>query len=239
MLSIPKDDLAMSYSPPGALKSILDKISYGIQSLARNHQKLRRVMLELQTLFWLVSSRHDPPPKMAKYHMIKSYVRRFKLRVIVETGTYLGDFVDFMAGSVDEIYSIEISRKLYEAATKRFKKSSKVHLISGDSSKLLQKVISTIEKPALFWLDSHFSSGITEGDQDRPPLMNELFVILRHSLEHGMDHVVVIDDARKFGADRAYPSIPEVKKLVQSIRPELVVDVRADMIHIHAPNMPF
>jgi len=45
--------------------------------------------------------------------------------------------------------------------------------------------------------------------------------------------VILIDDAREFGVDPAYPTIEELRQMVAAQRPHLRLSVDADIIRIH------
>lgn len=114
--------------------------------------------------------------------------------VLVETGTYLGETVEngIKIGFKD-IYSIELSKELYAQNVKKFHDFSNVHLFEGDSGKILGSVIEKITSPVVFWLDGHWSDGITaRGDKDFP-LLDELDAIAQHRIK---SHILMIDDVR-------------------------------------------
>ena len=53
-----------------------------------------------------------------------------------------------------------------------------VELLHGDSGTELGNVMNKINQPALFWLDGHYSAGVTaKGDKDTP-IYEELVCIL-------------------------------------------------------------
>lgn len=189
-------------------------------------------MLRLEYLDWLVHGKHCPPPKVVKYGIIKSLLVKQKTNVIVETGTYLGDFIAYVLDSVTEIYSIEVSHDLYTRAKDRFLGVEKVHLMQGDSVEVMPSILDMIRASCLFWLDAHWSGGITTGNETKSPIIGELNVVLNHSLRNGLDHLIVVDDAREFTGKRGFPTIPEVERVVKNIMPDWVVRVRSDMIYI-------
>ena len=45
-------------------------------------------------------------------------------------------------------------------------------------------------------------------------------------------HVIVIDDARCFGTEPGYPSIPELEKFIRSLRPDVAIAVEHDSIRV-------
>ena len=192
-------------------------------------------MLEFQSASWYIKGKPNPPPKIIKYRIIKLAVQDLQFRSIVETGTYLGDFIAFIQSSVDKIYSIEISKKLYYAAKQRFEGSGKIQLRCGNSAKILPSILSEIRCPSLFWLDAHFSGGITSGDE-KAPVIVELENILDHSLEHSVTHIIFIDDAKDFTGANGFPTLQQIFELVSRKQPSSIVSVRDDMIRIQPPR---
>jgi hypothetical protein len=131
-----------------------------------------------------------------------------------------------------QIYSIELSNELYKKAKKRFSGENKISIIHGDSGIELEKIIKKIDQPALFWLDGHYSGGVTaKGDKDTP-IYEELAHILS-SPQRG--HVIIIDDARCFGRDSDYPTINELIDFIKTKRPDAKIEVECDSIRITPP----
>lgn len=147
----------------------------------------------------------------------------------METGTYYGDMVEAMRADFDRIYSIELSRDLYEKAVVKFRGVNNVELIHGDSGTELKRILEKIRQPALFWLDGHYSAGVTARGAKDTPVYEELHHIL--DLNDG-GHVVVIDDARCFGNDPAYPSLEELSKFITLKRSDVDIAVQDDSIRI-------
>ena len=67
-----------------------------------------------------------------KQQTLKPYEKGFVLRILVETGTYLGDMVEAMKENISRMYSTELINELYDEAKKRFKVEEHVELIHGD-----------------------------------------------------------------------------------------------------------
>ena len=87
-----------------------------------------------------------------------------------------------------------------------------------------------MNEPCLFWLDGHYSEGITAKGQLNTPILAELNHILNHSIK---DHVILIDDARCFNGLDDYPTIDELKKIIVDKKPALQFSVADDIIRIH------
>ncbi|MBK9090349.1 MAG: hypothetical protein IPL90_15370 [Holophagales bacterium] len=155
------------------------------------------------------------------------------IRTLVETGTFYGDMIEAVRGHFDTIVSIELSPRLHALALRRFAGAVDVRLVLGDSSIELPHVLEGLSTPAIFWLDGHYSgNGTARGDEDTP-IRRELAAIVCHPVE---EHLVLVDDARLFGSDRAYPCIAEMERLVRVSRPGWVVVVSEDILRIGSPE---
>lgn len=128
----------------------------------------------------------------------------------VETGTYLGDTTEKLASVGNIVYSIEPESNLFENAKNRFRNWESVHIIKGVSECVLPKLLPGLSGDVCFWLDGHFSGGITYKGDQTTPILDELSCISEH-MSH-MDRVVImIDDARCFSKiterDANYPPL--------------------------------
>ena len=181
---------------------------------------------------WERNGRPIPPPHIVKQQTLKTFSKRYGLKILVETGTYYGDMVEAMKDVFNQLYSIELSAELYKKAKKRFKGEKHIELICGDSGLELMNLMSKIDQPTLFWLDGHYSAGVTAKGEKDTPIYEELNHIL-NSTDKG--HVLIIDDARCFGADPNYPSIKELCDFIKSKRANLDIVIQDDCIRV-IPN---
>lgn len=178
---------------------------------------------------WERNGRPDPPPHIIKQRAIRSYAERYGLKILVETGTYFGDMVAAMRGHFDRIYSIELDKELCERARRRFSGDETVSVINGDSGIELGNIVGKLEQPALFWLDGHYSAGETARGVKDTPILDELAHI---SSARCRGSVVIIDDARAFGADPAYPTIEELREFIRAKMPGAKIEIECDSIRI-------
>ncbi len=170
-----------------------------------------------------------PPPPPLKRQTLRDYARRFGLRVFVETGTYLGDTTAVLKDDFRRVVSIELSEPLYERARRRFARSKNVELLQGDSGKILPRVVSELEEPALFWLDGHYSAGITAKGEQETPVFEELEAILASPVS---GHAVLVDDARLFTGRNGWPSLEELRAFVLERKPRATFEELDDIIRI-------
>ena len=146
-------------------------------------------------------------PHPIKMMIIKSYLDEFNINTFVETGTFMGDTLGFIAETGCNCISIELSEEFYKNALKRFKSQSNVHLIYGDSGEQLARFISDLKSPAIFWLDGHYSAGNTAIGEEHTPISKEVKAVLAHPVK---EHVILIDDARCFDGTNNYPYLDEL-----------------------------
>lgn len=185
---------------------------------------------------WQKAGRPVPPPPSVKQAVVAAYGERFGMRTLIETGTYLGQMVEAQRGRFDRVWSIELDKGLARTARDRFAGAKNVTILQGDSGEHLKDVLAASNGQCLFWLDAHYSAGITaRGDMDTP-IRSELELVLTAPWEH----VVLVDDARCFGAADFpdYPSIDEIRSIVAQHRTDWAVTVQDDIIRIH-PGAPW
>lgn len=112
-------------------------------------------------------------------------------------------------------YSIELSEPLYIKAKKRFKRYSHINILQGDSGKVLHTMLDKMTEKSIFWLDGHYSSGITAKGDKECPIYEELSAIFKSE----KNHILLIDDARCFTGQGDYPSIEELSGFIKTIYP--------------------
>ncbi|MEL6124317.1 MAG: FkbM family methyltransferase, partial [Bacteroidota bacterium] len=183
---------------------------------------------------WKQNGSKVPPPHAVKQELVVRHAREYGCHILVETGTYLGDMVQAMKGYFSSIYSIELGEELAQKASTRFDSSKHIQVVSGDSSSVLGPIVQNLTGRTLFWLDGHYSGGITaKGDKDCP-VVGELKSIM--TLRLSLGHVILIDDARLFTGENSYPTIEEIKALLQNEEVEYKVEVENDCIKC-LPNL--
>ncbi|WP_371364155.1 hypothetical protein SRRS_49980 [Sporomusa rhizae] len=178
---------------------------------------------------WIASGKPVPPPDIYKHQTIKWYGERFDLDTLIETGTYLGTTVWSVRNYFRRIISIELGQDLYERAKKLFESLEHVSIIKGDSGKVLPIVLDFIDKPCLFWLDGHYSEGITACGDIQTPIIQEIEAVFAHPVKQ---HVILIDDARLFVGKDDYPKLDEFIQHVKRINNNVNVEVVDDIIRI-------
>lgn len=151
---------------------------------------------------------------------IKLFERHNNNLVFVETGTLEGESVkSALFAGYKEIYSVELAEKYYLYSKDLFKYQDNIHIIYGDSVKVLAQILPKIESSITFWLDAHYSGGDTTFADVLYPVMKELELIKLH---HVKTHTIIIDDLRLLKPE--FPSvgfgIEDLKAKIREINPE-------------------
>jgi hypothetical protein len=169
-----------------------------------------------QFLEWARRSYEAPSPDYVKHALLARHGTPDC--VWIETGTYLGDTTEFLRKRSKFVFSIEVDQALAERATSRFARTRNVQILHGDSARRLEEVLPKIQDPARFWLDGHYSGGITGKGGTDTPIVAELDAIAvavkKGLLARGF--VVLVDDVRCFDpGNPLYADYPRVDFLVE------------------------
>jgi hypothetical protein len=135
---------------------------------------------------WRENGYAGNPPELFKHMRLEDFGRRYRLRVLVETGTCFGAAAKFNKDNFDRIYTVENNTYNHDKSSIQLEGLSHVRLVLGDSKVVISQFLSEINEPALFWLDSNH----------RETLFTELECIFNH---HVKNHIILIDDVRLFG----------------------------------------
>ena len=154
-----------------------------------------------------------PLPGLIKRYIILAEICRIRATTLVERGTYLGDTPWFFRKKLTHIYSIEVQPQLASLVTKRFRQWPNVTIVHGDSGSALDNILPALKDSTVFWLDGHFSDGITGKGKKACPLLDELDAIFRLCI---CNYTILIDDFRLLGNDPAYPTVPDLISFVAS-----------------------
>jgi hypothetical protein len=131
----------------------------------------------------------------------------------VETGTFMGDTTRALAKVAKMVYTIEPDPALFSKAEQEFSNTSNVKIIQGLSEEVLPKLLPTLNGDICFWLDGHYSAGITFKGPKETPILDELDAIGWSSARMGKI-VVMVDDIRLFDPRNpeslAYPSVDSI-----------------------------
>jgi hypothetical protein len=169
------------------------------------------------------------PPHFIKFKAIKEYKDKYGIDIIVETGTYKGDTVTKARGVFKQIYSIELNEGLFKQAEAKFSCFKNIRIIQGDSAKVLPEIINALSAPAIFWLDAHYSGGVTAGDRQHCPVLDEITAILN---QDKFKHLILIDDAHLFNGQNGYPELESLKSFLKKRRPQWKLKIKDNIIRV-------
>jgi len=181
---------------------------------------------------WIKAGKPLPPARSIKENIVEKYKNLTGYDTLIETGTYRGDMVFAQLKKFKNIYSIELDDRLYQDATYRFRFFPHVKIFHGDSGKILAHMIRELDIPAIFWLDGHYSGGVTALGDEVTPIFEELNIIFSKKL----NHVILIDDARLFDGSGGYPSLDDLKKHIYKYQPGQQIQISDDCIQILLKN---
>lgn len=135
-----------------------------------------------------------------------------KADIFIETGTYMGGTSKWASGQFKEVHTIELSESLYNQVKDELLAEGNITPHLGDSRNVLPEILANIKRNIVFWLDGHYSAGVTAGKDDPCPLLKELEIILSRV----NDDIILIDDARCLLGDEGWPTIFELHKKIET-----------------------
>lgn len=129
---------------------------------------------------------------------IKEKYKKINFEIFIETGTHYGSTIFNMSSYFKELHTIELSKNFYNLCVEKAsnEKINNITFYNGSSDIIIKEICEKIKKPAIFFLDSHWSMDNTaRGDVD-VPLLEELKSIKNRN----ENDILIIDDLRLFGS---------------------------------------
>lgn len=204
------------------IKSLLKPLLPQPLLAAWRNNRLQKIKSE-----WEQQGSPAPAPHSVKQLTIREYQQRYRHTILVETGTYMGEMVEAQKRRFKKVYSIELGKELFQKAQERFKTDQNVFIRQGDSGHVLPEILKEIHEPAIFWLDGHYSAGITAKGEKDCPIFEELEAILA---QRTFNHVILIDDARHFTGEGDYPTVDSLTDFIHRRNPSYRIEVKHDII---------
>ena len=140
-----------------------------------------------------------------------------KSNCFIETGTYYGGTTKWASKHFDKVYTVENSESIFKEVQPILSGFKNIESLFGHSKDVLAKIIGDINTNSIFWLDAHWCSGETYGENDQCPLLEELEIINNQNAEN----CILIDDARLFLSPpplpndfKQYPSLDEINRIL-------------------------
>ena len=150
---------------------------------------------------WAENSYSSPSPHFVKQSIVLRNV--IPDSTTVETGTYMGETTELLETKSMKVISIEPEENLFKMAQLKFAGKPKFQIINGTSEDIFPSLIPTLSGDVSFWLDGHFSAGITYRGPKETPILDELRII-EDNMMNFQRVVVMVDDIRCFD-----PTLPE------------------------------
>lgn len=199
--------------------------------LIRNSWPYNIYCLCKEGLFWIKKRYEAPSPRFIKTAVLLR--NSIPNAVWVETGTYLGQTTKVLSKHGSFVYSIEPQPQLYENAAGHFKAHKNVQIIKGLSENIFPSLLPSLSGNVNFWLDGHFSAGITHKGPNETPILIELACISKNRVRFN-NICIMIDDVRSFksveGNNSGYPPIGEIVKWAESN--QLIWNIEQDIFVI-------
>lgn len=187
---------------------------------------------------WKANGREGVPPDVYKQAVVRRFAEVFELSTLVETGTYKGYMVAAVKDVFAKVYSIELGVDLAAEAQRQFSRDAQVTILQGDSATCLPEVLAELTTPALFWLDAHYSGGITAKGDESTPISREIKLVLAHAAQKNLPHVLLIDDAMSFTEESAdYPSVAAVRAQIAEVYPDWTFLLADNIMRAHPPTV--
>lgn len=153
---------------------------------------------------------------------------------LIETGTFLGEMVSALRNHFKKIYSIELDLKLAKNAQTHFEGFKHIKILQGDSATVLQKLLTELKSTnPIFWLDGHYSGGITAKGKQTTPILDELRIIAEAS--NILSPIILIDDARLFDGTNGYPEMETIFIFKKDLFPNHTLAIKNDILILTPP----
>lgn len=177
---------------------------------------------------------------------LKQLKRFFDIDTFIETGTYLGDTCKVASTIFNQVHSIELDIQLYLNALNLFKNNNNVHIHHGNSKDVLPNILNKLHNKILFFLDAHWSEGITAKGPEITPILPELKIIKESKIN---DAVILVDDIRYFQENEiiqkeynksesifGYPTLDSLKQHILDINKDYEIVIFGDILLAFIPN---
>jgi GT2 family glycosyltransferase len=174
----------------------------------------------------------EAPDGTAKREHLLSLFRARGHRTVLESGTFMGDTVEYFMPHAARIISVEVEPKLFADAQRKFEGVANVELVLGDALHVIPEIIARLDDPPLVWLDGHFSEGVTGSGDEIEPAASILARLGAVGTPKGT--TLVVDDLRLFGQHPDFPGLDELVERARQGFPEARIRVGLDSLVIEA-----
>lgn len=125
---------------------------------------------------------------------------KYDIDVFVETGTYVGSTAEWASSHFSVVHTIERLQDYYKIAENNLLHYRNVKMWMNDSREVLEAICHEINrKKTMFYLDAHWSEGAWYGKPlIESTALDEINIINKWN---NLDHVIIVDDAHRFGTE--------------------------------------
>jgi hypothetical protein len=174
----------------------------------------------------------EAPEGTAKREHLLSLFRARGHRTVLESGTFMGDTVEYFMAHAARIISVEVEPKLFADAQRKFEGVANVELVLGDALHVIPEIVAQLDDPPLIWLDGHFSEGVTGSGDEIEPAASILARLGAVGAPAGT--TIVVDDLRLFGLHPDFPGLDELVQRARQSFPEARIRVGLDSLVIES-----
>jgi hypothetical protein len=133
-------------------------------------------------------------------HLVEKFLqikKKYKIKNIIETGTYHGVTTKWFSGNFDYVYTVECNNTYFEVAAKNLSGIGNIVMKLEDSPKFLENTINSVDdKSTIVFLDAHWYTN---------PVLAELDSIKKSGKKPILAiHDFMVPDHPEFGYD-VYP----------------------------------
>lgn len=137
------------------------------------------------------------------FRLIKFIKDNYQVKNFIETGTFYGGTTEWASDHFEQVYSVEFSEYWYNKTKERLTKHQNVKIIFGDTRSMLPGILSKVNN-GILWLDAHWCSDHSYGEDDQCPILDELEII-NSFIQLNEKLFILIDDARLFLSPPHHP----------------------------------
>ena len=147
----------------------------------------------------------NPPPSIIKHKILLRH--GIKFANWIETGTFIGETTKFLSKNYPRVHTIEASNECIQIAKRYVGRKSNITFYQGTSEDLFESILQKQTGCINFWLDAHFSSGITYEGSNLSSIISELLSISKNINKFDQIAVFIDDIDGHFFDPKSYPKI--------------------------------
>jgi len=213
------------------LKAERDDVFRSFLSKARYLVSSRKAIVSLVSKrdYYSIRRKFIWPEDEYKRTLLQRLQRIYQYPYFVETGTYEGGTAMALQRQFEHIWTIELDEMLFMRARECLNPYNNITCMNGDSKDILPGLVARLDKPAILFLDAHFSGPGTVRGDTLSPLLVELQAI-RKSSSVRQEHIVVIDDISDCSAAENGVPLSRVIEQLEHINPHYKFYCDYDML---------